>query len=233
MNEQPVVITGRTGVPGRADWLRIELSNGEALEVPLASWLDRGLRLGQAVTPDLLQALAEDAAEAKAYQQALAYLQRRDRTAQEVRRFLQRKNVPAPVAASVLQRLQAAGWVDDARFVLRFWEMHREQMSRQEMRWRLRQRGAASSLIDTVLAGNAPGAADGETRGSDVENSERSAALRLAEKYWRTHASLPWLRRRERLSAWLYRRGFPAAVVQDAVRAVAVPEAGEECGPKP
>jgi regulatory protein len=139
----------------------------------------------------------------------LAYkaLARRERTVAELRTALERRRVePAAIEAAV-EELSAAGFLDDARYALRFTEDKRElaQWGAERIARELTRRGVAGDLIDAALCDR-------------TQQAELDTALMLLEQRF----PAPPADDRERDRAWrlLVRRGYGPEVAYEAVRAL-------------
>jgi len=124
------------------------------------------------------------------------------RTRTELERALAKREVPEEAAASVLDRMDEVGLIDDASFA-RDWVASRQQrrhLSRTALRRELQTKGVDRDLIDDALADVAP-------------DDEHTAALDLAR---RRAAAMGGLAREvayRRLGGVLARRGFSGSVV--------------------
>jgi regulatory protein len=172
------------------------------------------LRIGQELDDDQLAALLEKDGREAAMQQAMRLLERRERTTQEIERKLRERGFAEELIAQVMARLQETGLVNDARFAQRFVESreHSRPRSRRALSVELRQRGLNDELI-----GDAVDAVDDE-----------GAAYRVALKQSRKLHALEWLEFRQKLSAFLARRGFDYEIIASVVRRVWLEENPEE-----
>ncbi len=139
----------------------------------------------------------------KAHDRALNFLAYRPRSSAEVRRYLKEKGVPPQVSEEVLQRLSAAGLVDDLAFA-RYWVENRESFKprgRRLLRQELRQKGVDDELIGEAL-GNV-----------DEGKSAYQAALKQAAKYARLEDGLF----RQKMHDFLRRRGFAYDVIRETI----------------
>lgn len=148
--------------------------------------------------------------EKRAYLKAIGRLARREMSAAEMRRALTRDGFSAAAVESALGRLAAQHYLDDARLGEQF---ARSRMSdrgygRAWVRQALVQKGLSRGIIESSL------------RTALAEVSEADAIDRLARKYWRQKAGLEPERRLKGLWAFLVRRGFPAGLIGDRLRAL-------------
>lgn len=154
------------------------------------------LKVGQLLSDaDLarLQALGE---QQLVYDKAVGFLAFRPRSEAEMRRYLRDKGVDEAQAAVVLDKLRAAGYVDDRAFA-RWWVENRTQFNPRgafALRQELRLKGIAEALIAEAIAENQP----------DAEGTiERVAATRARRLAGEERTAF-----RRKLSSFLLRRGF-------------------------
>jgi regulatory protein len=141
------------------------------------------------------------------------YLNRRERTVSEVRRHLERRDVPHRVAEDALSRLGELGYLDDARFARLFVTDKRtlEGWGRERIR-----RGLAARGIERELADEALGASAQEDPEAQSE-SDRARAL-LQQRF----PTPPRDRReRERALGVLLRKGYESELALDALASYA------------
>jgi len=107
-----------------------------------------------------------------------------------------KKDVPAEIIASVLDRFEEVGLVDDAQFAGLWVEgQQRRLKSTRALRQELRLKGVDSEVIDEALAETA-------------DDADYRAALALAQKKVRSMGNLEPQVRYRRLAGALARRGF-------------------------
>jgi regulatory protein len=145
-----------------------------------------------------------------AYADALRRLARRDHSEQELRRALAAKGHDEEAVERVVARLRRERALDDRRFAEAFARarLTRHGLGRQRIRQDLRRRGIARPTAEAGLQ---------EALG-DVP--EAQVLDGLARRYWSRHTRDVPARRVRKLWAFLVRRGFPAALVQERLRAL-------------
>lgn len=168
-----------------------------------------GLFVGQELAPGDVERLRHAAEEQDLLAAALRFLAPRPRSRTEVRRRLLRPHPtrPTPDAAAVervLSRLAASGALDDRDFA-DFWVENRERFSPRSARAlsvELRQRGVDRETVEATT------------------QPERDAdrALAAGRQKLRAFGGLDFQAFRERLGAFLLRRGFGYEVARVAVR---------------
>lgn len=202
-------------VPRARERVRLRLDSGEVVELA-AEWVYRaGLRAGKEVAASLLEEAQRRDLEWRARDASLRLLARRPRTVSELRQRLSRKGFPSGVVERCLEELAGKGLLDDGAFA--------EMFARDRVR--LRPRGRRQVL--------------GELRAKGVEAETASAALeqvfaeeevdelslaRQAARRWRRRSGEDPLRARQRLMAFLARRGFPSEVARRVAEEVLGPE---------
>ncbi len=136
---------------------------------------------------------------------AYHYLNRRERTVEEVRRHLQRQGVAAEHIGDTIEELRGNGYLDDARFVALFAQDKREleEWGDDRIRRGLIERGIDRELIDAELGPAQP-------------SSELERALVLLRRRF----PMPPRDRRERDRALgvLLRKGYECELALEALR---------------
>lgn len=148
---------------------------------------------------------------------ALRKLTAQARTRHELQQALQKKNVPGEVAASVLDRLEEVGLVDDGTFA-QDWVASRQRrryLSRSALRRELQGKGVDRVHVDAALA--------------TVDSADELAAARalVAKKAAASRGLEPVVRQR-RLAGALARRGFGSGII-----ATVLDEVRDEPGDEP
>ncbi len=159
------------------------------------------LHTGQVLSEDAIAALREVDAVARALDHAVRLLARRPYSTSEIRRKLASKQIAPPVIDDVLARLERLGYVDDWAFA-QYWVENRERFrprGPRALRYELREKGISQRIIDSVL--------------QDVDDA--ALARRAAEKRLRRLRGTTRREWREKLGAYLVRRGFDYHLVRD------------------
>jgi regulatory protein len=140
-----------------------------------------------------------------AFERAVGALRRRERTRSELEAWLSERGYPAEEVAAAIERLTAAGELDDARFARRYAEDKRDLRGwgPDRIREALAARGLDAPTIEAALAG------------SDREE-EFARAVSLLERRGEPPVDEP---SRARALAYLARRGYDSELAYDAVRA--------------
>lgn len=138
---------------------------------------------------------------------AYRYLGRRDRTVREVRQHLELKRVEPSTIDAAVEELVRAGYLDDARYAVRFAEDRRslDSWGSERIERRLQAVGVAAEDVRAAL----------EAR--DLLD-EREAAIDALRRRHPTPPATP--RERERALGFLVRKGYALDVGYEAVRAV-------------
>jgi regulatory protein len=144
---------------------------------------------------------------ARALELAYRYIGRRDRTVAEVRGHLTAKGCDEAATDAAVEELAAAGYLDDARYAVRFAEDRRalDGWGSERIAQRLAAAGVDRADVEAALA-----------RRDDAD--ELDAAVALVR---RRFPVLDSDRERERALGLLVRRGYELELAYDAVRAAA------------
>ena len=169
------------------------------LERITAAWL----RVGQELDEKKIEQLQAEDARERALQQALLFLSYRVRSESEIRRNLQKHEIPEAVITETLERLRRDGLANDNQFA-RAWVENRSAFrprSRRLMALELRQKGL-----------------DDEAAKSALENvNDEALAYEAAQKRANRLKGLEWSEFRTKLSGFLARRGFSYSVIAPLV----------------
>jgi regulatory protein len=166
----------------------------------VAAWLTVGQSLEE---EKIAQLQAEDSQE-KAYQQAMLFLSYRARSETEIRKNLEKHEIPQAVIDETVERLRQARLVNDEQFAQN-WVANRSEFrprSRRALTVELRQKGLAEADIKSAIE-----AVD-----------EESLAYAAAQKRVRRLEGLEWIEFRKKLSEFLARRGFGYEVIAPTVK---------------
>lgn len=169
----------------------------------VAAWL----QIGQVISDEKIQTLQSQDTVEVAYQKALHFLSFRPRTENEIRRKLKDAGFEEEIADPILQRLRDAGMVSDTEFA-RNWIESRgtfKPRGRRALTQELRQKGVSEEIIHAAL----------------VEmDDESDLAYRAGLRYAKRLTQADWETFRERLTAFLGRRGFSYGTIAPQVRKI-------------
>ena len=179
------------------------------LGVNAAIVLQMDLHIEQELLPEQLEQLRSEEAEQQAVDRALNFLSYRPRSREEVRRYLRRKETPPDIIEAALARLDRLDFVDDRAFV-EFWVENRDKFNPRGSRMlknELRMKGVERDIVDELVD----------------KDGDEELALRAGRKKAISLLRLPnmdYPTFRNRLGAFLQRRGFGYEVVTHAVKAL-------------
>jgi regulatory protein len=199
-------------VGGRITALKVQKRNRERVNVHIDGRFAFGLavieamrlKIGQDLTSAEIARLKERDQVEVAYDRALNFLSYRPRSTAEVRRRLREKDFDASTIEEVVSRLTRAGLLNDEVFA-RYWLENRDTFKprgSRALRYELRQKGVADSVVDAVLDEY------------DENDAAYRAALSRAQKLAR-HRDINTLS--PKLLAFLNRRGFSYGIARDTV----------------
>lgn len=165
------------------------------------------LRQGQEISQAEVDALQARDSVQKAVDRAVNLLATRPRSEKEIRDSLHRKSISVDVIDQAIDRLTHLGYLDDVSFA-RFWIEDRNRFKPRgprALRYELRQRGVSDTIIEAALE-------------EIVEPHD--AAYRAAQQRIRTLRGLDHRSFRQKLGAFLQRRGFGYETINDALRQI-------------
>ena len=180
--------------------------NGEfafGLAVIVSAWL----RVGQELDEAKVASLKADDEREVTYQKALHFLDYRPRSSVEVQQNLSKRGVSESLIQETINRLQAAGLLNDEAFA-RAWVENRNTFrprGKTALRMELRRKGLSDEIVQSVL---------------DTQVNEDALAFDAARKYVRRLNGLDWPEFRAKLGGFLARRGFSYATLAPVVSEV-------------
>jgi regulatory protein len=167
-----------------------------------AAWL----QVGQVLSSEKIAELRDMDAHEIAYQRAINFISYRSRSEVEVRKNLQKHDIAEDVIDDVIDRLKSNKLVDDVHFA-QLWVENRSTFrprGKRALKIELRQKGINFEIIDQVLA----------------ELDEEKLAYQAAIKHSRKYENLDWQSFRQKMSAYLARRGFNYGIAKPVVEQV-------------
>jgi regulatory protein len=146
----------------------------------------------------------------RARQAALTLLARRELSEEQLRRALAAKDLDGGDIAVAIASLRDQRVLDDASLSSRYAlsRMKFKGQGQHRIRRGLRQKGLPGAIIEEGI------------REATAEVSEAEVLERLARRYWTQRSKQDPPRRLRGLWAFLLRRGFPARLVHDRLRAL-------------
>ena len=169
------------------------------LERITAAWL----RVGQELDERKIEQLQAEDAKERALQQSLLFLSYRARSESEIRKNLQKHEIPEAVIEETLERLRRDGLANDNKFA-QAWVENRTTFrprSRRMMEMELRQKGLDAESMESALD----------------EVDDEALAYEAAQKRANRFKGLEWSEFRKKLSGFLARRGFSYSVIAPVV----------------
>lgn len=190
----------------------VEIDRRVAATIAVDAIADLGLRVGGHVDEGLAERLREAASHLEVFDKAVSLLAVRARSTRDLQLRLRRAGAPAPAIEHAIERLERLGYVDDEAYARNFARSRALAggVSRRRIGQELQRHGVSREIVQEAVA---------ETV-SDVGLDEQEAALRLARRRVRSLASLDPRKQRQRLYAFLARRGYDPDIVSRVVSTV-------------
>ena len=198
--EVPVgVITGITASPRAAGRFDLLVDQKSVARLGIQGIEQLKLRVGLKIDAGLAARIAEEATVSRAYDRAMMMLAARGRASGELKRLLVRKGEDPRVVSMVIERLFAAGFLDDDAFARQFARSKSTSgTSRRRIEMELSRKGVDREVARTAVV-----------QTFEEEQVDEGAAIeRAAEKKLRTLSKVDEQTRRRRLYSYLARRGF-------------------------
>ena len=199
-------ITRLTAGKSREKRVNVYLDGRYAFSLLAEVALKEGLKVGQELSDDQIEALTGVNRYQHCLNAAIRYLGYRPRSEAEIRQRLQKHGFDSASTDKALARLKEQGLVDDTAFA-QFWKDNRESFSprsRRLTKLELQRKGLGNDIIEQVV--------------SDVDDSD--SAYRAALNKARRLSPSDYQVFRRRLGEHLGRRGFGYDVINETVARV-------------
>jgi regulatory protein len=203
---QPIVVSSLVEVAGRSDRARIALNGKNVGDLTLDFIAGNSLRAGHELSRRQAEDIVEAVGRTIVLDKALDLLAVRARSARDLRLRLRRAGADEAAITWAIDRLTVQGFVDDsayARQVARA-KVVSGGVSRRKVVTTLRRRGIGAEVSEEAI----------DATLQEVDLDEEGAAMEAARKRLRALASLEPAKRRQRLYAYLARRGYESDVVR-------------------
>jgi regulatory protein len=207
-------ITGLVALRGVKGRVRVYIDGEHAVTVAQKNAARMGLRVGQDADREAVMQVVGEDEKTRAQRSALYYLGRAERSRAQVVRYLEAREYAPEIVNSVMDKVDAYGYVDDARYARMLVEdrARLRGKSRRAVRQEMREKGLDAATIEEAMA-------------LYGDREEMENAMRIARKYYqRNRGDREGFERKA--GAALYRRGYDWEVIRDALRAVE--EGGED-----
>jgi len=207
-------ITGLTPSPRKPGRFILSV-DGEEIATLSIEAIER-LRLGTGVmfNDRLALEVEKEAGILETYDRALNMLAARGRASADLRRLLVRKGEPADRVAIAIERLERAGFVDDASFARQFTRSKSVSggLSRRRVQQELSKRGVAREVSDEAI----------EAVFVEEGVDEEASIERVARKKLRSLANVDAPTRKRRLFSFLARRGYDSDAISRVLKKVLI-----------
>jgi len=196
-------ITSLKAGRGRDKKVVICLDGKPAFKLLAETALKEGLKVGQELSENQMEALAGLDRAQRCLNAAFRYLAYRPRSEAEVRQRLLQRGFDSATADDALARLKERGLIDDAAFA-RFWKDNRESFSPRSRRLtgvELRRKGLPADVIDSIVR-----------EIDETDCAYRAASVRAGRLPLSDYQLF-----RGRLAGYLGRRGFGYKIIKETV----------------
>lgn len=170
------------------------------------SYLKSGLKINQKLTEKKVEALIKEDEFLKFYDRVLRFLAYRPRSEKEISDWFKKKKVGEKTQKLIEKKLRRLGYLDDGKFT-QWWLEQRmafRPFGKKRLALELRQKGIEREMIEREL-----GKLDNEKL--------KELAEGLVEKRLKILGKLPYFEAKEKLIAFLSRRGFSWEIIKEVV----------------
>lgn len=187
--------------------VKIKLDNGFAFVLYKGELRIYGIEQGQELEAEVYREILEELLPKRARLRALNLLKSRDYTKRQLQDKLHEGGYPETIIQDAIAYVASFGYLDDARYARDFIEYHKTSRSKGRIMQDLRQRGIPDELLQQCWE---------EMAGDKAAELEQEQILSLARKrhFCPQTASFE---EKQRLMAFLYRKGFSAEAIRNAL----------------
>lgn len=182
----------------------IYLDNKFAFGLDADNFLKAGLRVGQKLTEKQVEGLIFKNEFQKFLDRTLRLISFRPRSEKEIRIYLQRKKAPPKLIEKIVTRLKKIKQIDDQKFT--YWWVDQRLTFRPRGKFglimELKQKGIEKEIVEKVV---------------NEKVNELPLAKKLAQKKLKTYQNLPKREFRQKMSAFLARRGFSWETIREVI----------------
>ena len=187
------------------------LLSGDELKIPSALFLERRLRAGERIDPEVYRAFMAQRGYPHALEAAMKFLALRERSEREVVSRLRRSCYDEGTIARVMETLTRHALVSDGRFAEQWADSRKKKYGRGRIARELRSKGVSENEVREALA---------DFSGEEEYERAYGQAVKMTRKF-RGDA--------KKIAQALMRRGYGWSVARKAAEA-AVKAAGPEAG---
>ena len=166
-----------------------------------------GIREGEPLSEESLREIEEEILPTRAKRRAMNLLQNRDYTEAGLREKLRNGDYPESCIEEAVAYVKSYGYVDDCRYAGDFITYNLDRKSRTRMEQDLMRKGLSKDTIRTVFE-------ELEEQGTSQDEGAMIRRLQEKKKYDPQTATG---QEKQRMYAFLYRRGFLAEVISRAL----------------
>lgn len=150
--------------------IKVFLDNQYAFSIPAGVYMADQLYEMDELSEEQVAHIKQTVLVQNARERAVSLLMARDRSRHEIKTRLKKLGFDEDIAERVVEDLEAIGYIDDSRFVLKYASdrVRSKALSRKALRYELEQKGIDRDLIDDVL--------------KEFEQDEEEIAFRAVKK---------------------------------------------------
>ncbi|HHU77614.1 MAG: regulatory protein RecX [Caldicoprobacterales bacterium] len=203
--------------PRQKNQFTLTLDDGSSLSLHREVIAKHRISTGMTVDDEQLKAWIREGNSKSAVESAMYYLTWRTRTRKQLLDYLSRKGFEAEAAEEAVRKMEEYGFLNDEKYALDWVQSRKtgKPAGRRKIAYELRSKGISQDILDQAL--------DNLTA-----EDEFRQAMKLAEKAFERHRSLPLRERMAKTSQTLQRRGFEWELISRVLRKLADSEDASE-----
>ncbi len=175
---------------------------------------DYELEEGSRVDDALYARILEQTLIPRAKKRAMNLIKTMDRPEHDIRTKLSDGGYPPEAVDAAVSYLKSFHYIDDMRYAGEFIRFRSSSMSRAQIIAKLSAKGISRDTVDAAFAEHE------QESGEDITSTEKELIRRLITKRFPNGTSDITYEEKQKLYAYLYRKGFPVSLIDEAFQSI-------------
>ncbi|MCR5687164.1 MAG: recombination regulator RecX [Lachnospiraceae bacterium] len=206
-----MMVTGLEPFPKGKGRVAVYLNDKFAFVLYKGELSDYGLEEGIHVDDVLYERILSETLIPRAKKRGMNLLKTMDRTEYDVRHKLSEGGYPQEAVDAAISYLKSYRYIDDMRYASEYIRFKSSSMSRKQIHTRLSAKGIGREVTEAAFAEH-----DAEARDDDGTSEKELIRKLILKKHPSGCADLTF-DEKQKLYAYLYRKGFPVSLIDEVV----------------
>ncbi|MCR5590477.1 MAG: recombination regulator RecX [Lachnospiraceae bacterium] len=212
-----MMVTAIEPYPKGKGRVAVYLNNKFAFVLYKGELSDYELEEGSRVDDALYARILEQTLIPRAKKRAMNLIKTMDRPEHDIRTKLSDGGYPPEAVDAAVSYLKSFHYIDDMRYAGEFIRFRSSSMSRAQIIAKLIAKGISRDTVDAAFAEYE------QESGEDITSTEKELIRRLITKRFPSGTSGITYEEKQKLYAYLYRKGFPVSLIDEAFQSLGDP----------